>query len=209
MKKKIALIYGTLLGDGCLSKVGKASFISITCNVYSDIPFIIFIHPILEEIRGKPIKIHKRPKYGKVEINFSDIKMFNYFNNLGFPIGKKGPNITIPTHFSSLMKYIVQGYFATDGCLVITNNNGIPYPRIEFASISKNLLSQVKEFLNSLGIKGNVYLSKKYTNGWNSLYRLQLNGKNNLDKFYRKVGFVNPKHQEKFKKFKKSGDGVI
>jgi intein/homing endonuclease len=209
MKEKIALIYGTLLGDGCLSKVGNARFISITCSLYSDIPFFEFIRPIIEEIRGKPIKFYKSHKQGKVEINFSDVNMFNKFVSLGFPIGKKGTEIQIPNKFDLPMKPLIQGYFATDGSLVITNNNGTSYPRIEFSSISKNLLTQIKVYLASLEIGGNIYISKKYNNHWNSLYRLQINGKKKLVIFHKKIGFINPKHQEKYEQFKKSGGTEI
>ena len=40
INENFALFYGILLGDGCLSKVGKCRFISISCNFHSDQPFI-------------------------------------------------------------------------------------------------------------------------------------------------------------------------
>jgi len=63
------------------------------------------------------------------------------------------------------------------------------------------LLEQVKIELDKFNIKGNVYLSKKYENNWNNLYRLQINGKKNLIKFREKIGFFNPKHEKKFQYF--------
>lgn len=202
INEDLALIYGTMLGDGCLSKVGKASFISISGNLHSDIPFFDVIIPILVKLRGKNVKAHKRDKYGKVEINFSDKKLFKKINNLGFPVGKKGTSLSIPEIFLPKMKQVVQGYFATDGCLVITNNNGTIYPRIEFSSISQELLQQVRNYLKTLDIIGNVYVSHKANFRSNKpLYRLQINGKKNLIMFKKFVGFVNPKHEEKFNYF--------
>ena len=59
---EIALLYGVLIGDGCLSNTAKAYFISLTCDLYSDIPFITKIQPLLEKFRGKEIKPYERPK---------------------------------------------------------------------------------------------------------------------------------------------------
>ncbi|MBR9683621.1 hypothetical protein GOV03_03710 [Candidatus Woesearchaeota archaeon] len=195
-----ALLYGTLLGDGCLSSCGKGSFVVITCG-YSDEEFFNFIVPKIEKIRGKKVKVYRRPDYGKIEINFSDKLLFNKFKEMGFPVGKKGTELKIPQNLLNSMREIIKGYFATDGCLVLTNNNGISYPRLEFSSISKTLLIQVKEYLSSIGIVGQIYLSKKYNNHWNDLYRLQINGKDKLFLFQKKIGFVNPKHQVKFEKY--------
>ncbi|PIZ50590.1 hypothetical protein COY27_06625 [Candidatus Woesearchaeota archaeon CG_4_10_14_0_2_um_filter_33_13] len=193
--KDLALVYGVLLGDGCLSKIRNHSFISITCNIHSDKAFLEKIKPFLEKLRQKPIKLYERKKYGKIEINFSDKKLFNQFLKSSFPVGKKGPNLIVPDRMLPFLKEIINGYFATDGSLVITNNNGIKYPRLEFSSISKSLLQQVQKFLKTLEITGNIYISKRYSNNWNTLYRLQINGKTNLKLFKNNIGFINPKHE--------------
>ncbi len=211
-KKDIALIYGILLGDGCLSKVGKHHyFIEICGHITDDIPFLTKIKPLVEKIRGKTVKIKKRPSLGKLELSFADKKMFYLFYNIGFPIGKKGTKLTISPYFKRrLYKEIIAGYFATDGCLVITNNNGTLYPRIEFSSISKRLLTQVLDYLRDKGMSGKLYVSHRYTNHWNTLYRIQFNGNTNLTKFIEIIGFVNPKHECKLKKLKEKngGDGL-
>jgi|SRR3989344_1812385 len=200
--ENLALLYGILLGDGCLSHVKKCRFISITCNYYSDQPFINSIIPILEELRGKKVKAYNRKKYGKVEITFSDKRLFEIIQSLGFPIGKKGTGISFPSQLSNYQNQLVNGYFATDGCFVLTKNNGNLYPRLEFSSISIKLLQDVKEYLNSLDILGEIYVSHKMNYRSNKpLYRLQINGKNNLIKFKNNIGFINPKHEQKFIKY--------
>ena len=207
----LALVYGVMLGDGCLSKVGKYHyFIDVCGHVSDDLPFLKKVQLIMEKYRGKSIPIKKRIKYGKIEMNFCDKRLFLLFRNLGFPIGKKGIYLSIPLVIPKRsMKFIVQGYFATDGCLVIANNHGISYPRIEFASISKKLLQQVLDYLRSIGMTGNLYLTKSYENHWNDFYRIQFNGKNNLKLFIKKIGFANPKHIVKFQKWKRNGGGEI
>ena len=211
-KEELALIYGIMLGDGCLSKVGDHHyFLEICGHIEDDLDFLEKIKPIIERIRGRSVKIKKRPNLGKLEMNFSDKNVFFLFKSLGFPVGKKGTSLTISPFFKEeSYKEIVKGYFATDGCLVITNNNGTLYPRIEFSSISKPLLIQVLSYLKKKGMSGGLYLSHKPKNNWNSLYRIQFNGKANLNKFIDVIGFINQKHTIKLEAYKKKsgGDGL-
>ncbi|MFH1445726.1 MAG: LAGLIDADG family homing endonuclease [Nanoarchaeota archaeon] len=205
INKDFALIYGILAGDGCISKSGKYRGIVVTCNIHDDEPFFKqIVVPKMAKIRNKKVKYRKRPDFGKIEINFSDKELFNKFVSLEFPIGKK-KNIKISKHFpKKVWNHIISGFFATDGSLVLTNNNGTLYPRIEIQNNSKIILEQIKKFLISKGMTVNVYRTikinsfsekkEKYVN-----YRLQSNGYNNLIKFRDVIGFINPKHEEKFK----------
>ena len=214
--EKFALLVGILLGDGCLSryvtKRRRTHFaISIVCNYHDDIPFFKeVVAPLINSLREgmKPVRIIERPKKSTVEILFSDKGLFHRINSIGFPIGKKGASIEIPKIFfeKDLLKYIVQGFFATDGSLVLTKNPNKFYPRIEGNGISKKLIFQIHEHLNSLGIMGHFYKAKRNKPSWIGLthqtqYRFQFNGKSNLLLFKELIGFVNPKHQQKFLDF--------
>lgn len=201
----LSILYGILLGDGCLSKIKeKYHFISIVGHIIDDLSFFEqIIRPILESFTKKKILIRKRIKQRKIEILLSNKNLFNLLAQLEFPIGKKGINLKIPSIFRNNLKFIIQGYFGTDGSLVLTNNNGTSYPRIEFSSISKPLLNQVLMFLRNQGMRGNLYISHTYPNkNWNTLYRLQFNGKANLMLFRKKIGFINPKQEIKYQKWK-------
>lgn len=136
-------------------------------------------------------------------MQFCDKQLFLFFNKLGFPIGKKGNKIKIPENINiKHYKPIIQGYFATNGCLVITNNNSTIYPRIEFSSISKGLLLQVLNYLNNNNMRGNIYISHKAKENRQTLYRIQFNGIKNLKNFRKIIGFVNPKHELKYNKWR-------
>lgn len=193
-----ATFFGVMLGDGCLSRSSRGYFVVVTGDINSDLEFFGLLKPAISKIRGKPVKAKKKVGCGSIEYNFSDKRLFDKLKNAGFPVGKKGTALSVPDEFISQMNYITKGYFATDGSLVITNNNGTIYPRIEFSSISRKLLEQVRQYLVSLGIKGSVYTSRRYSNNWNDLYRLQINGRIKLFLFEKKIGFLNPKHKEKF-----------
>ncbi len=213
-----ALLYGILLGDGCLSKFGRnARAIIISCSLKDDIPFFEeIVIPILKNIKNKTYKYHAKPKQGSIEIKIYDKPFFVEIKRLGFPIGHKGPFLKISEIFDdTLYKHIVQGYFATDGCLVVTNNNGTLYPRIEFCSISKTLLIQVLEYLTKIGMKGKLYNCSrsgrvcfgKYIR--KDSYRIQFNGRKNLRTFVKEIGLVNPKHKEKYLRWEKSAGTEI
>ena len=209
INKDFALLYGILLGDRCLSLVkSKKKFVVITGSLKDDLPFFKeIICPILRRLRGKETSIKKREKYGSIEFNFIDTKLFDFINNMGFPIGKKGPNIIIPEIFykKNLIKYITQGFFATDGSLVLTKNPNKFYPRLEAHTIHKHLTKQFYKYLTNIGMSGGFYKCEKVPylrwKTYQNQYRFQFNGKKNLLLFNCKIGFINQKHKNKFSKF--------
>ena len=90
---------------------------------------------------------------------------------------------------------VLRGYFDTDGCVVQTNNNGILYPRLEMKICPSPMQSQFIDILKNNGFKFGSY---KIGRG---KIRIQLNGKDQLKKWYKLIGSSNPKHIKKFEKF--------
>jgi hypothetical protein len=215
INKEIALLYGIMLGDGCLCKCvdkkGKTCyFISISGNYYDDKPFYdSIVIPLINRLRNdKKTKYRNRKNYGKIEVNFSDKILFNKLEEVGFPVGKKGNGLEIPKIFynKKLLKYIIRGFFATDGSIVLTKNPNKFYPRLEAHGISPKLISQIKDYLLNIGLKGHFYeckRRKKFSLGKNfqTQYRFQFNGKENFLLFENLIGFVNSKQKEKFLHF--------
>ena len=151
--------------------------------------------------------IKERPSHGTMEINFVDKILFHKIKALGFPIGKKGQKLTLSKRFydRGLVKYIVQGFFATDGSLVLTKNPNKYYPRIESQVIHKKFITQVYNYLILEGLDGHFYDCKSKPDiRWKTTqkkYKFQFNGKENLQSFCDLVGFVNPKHKKRFKSY--------
>lgn len=217
-EEKFALFYGIMLGDGCLSycktkrksgNIRELFIICVTCGLKDDKPFFEeILVPLLKSFGRKSVTIKERRKYGAIEINFPDKILFERVKSFGFPIGKKGPNISIPKYFydNNLIKYVVAGFMATDGSLVLTKNPNKYYPRVEANSISKLLIEQIYTYLVSVGMNGAFYLAKrkKITSKFKSNfdpYRFQFNGLKNLLLFQDNVGFANSKYEEKFMNF--------
>lgn len=213
--EKFALFYGIMLGDGCLSyyktKQGIDKFtLAITGGIDDKLFYENVLSPILISLGRKSVTIKIKKECRGIEINFPNKVIFDKIHSYGFPIGKKGPNIVIPRYFydQKLVKFVVAGFIATDGSLVLTKNPNKYYPRIEANGISKVLIAQIHAFLISLGMNGGFYLAKrkKFTSQFKSnfeQYRLQFNGKDNLLLFKELIGFVNPQYEEKFLNFLK------
>ncbi len=215
-EEKFALLFGILLGDGCLScyspkdrKIRKE--IVIVGHKYDDRDFFEFILVLLlRTLTKNSIKIKGRRDCKAIAIHISDSKLFNKIKLFGFPVGKKGNSLFIPKIFydKNLVRYVVQGFFATDGSLVLTKNGNKFYPRVEGNGISKNLINQIVEYLVGIGMKGYFYEAKrkKLDLHWGlrqQPYRFQFNGEGNLMIFRNLVGFANPKHKRRYRKFLK------
>ena len=90
---------------------------------------------------------------------------------------------------------VLRGYFETDGCLVTANNNGTIYPRLEMkvspSTMQKQFIAILKKYKFSFGV---------YQIG-DGKVRIQLNGKPQLEKWIKSVGFSNQKHIDKISRF--------
>lgn len=212
-EEKFALLFGIIAGDGCLSFYitkdrKQKKVIVVTGNFYDDKEFFeTILVPLLKSFTNNSVKIKDKRYCGTIEIHVFDKELFQKIEELEFPIGKKGPKLFIPKYFyeKDLLRNIVQGFFATDGSLVLTKNPNKFYPRVEGNGISKNLIRQIAEYLNHIGMNGYFYITKRKNEtsggGKQQQYRFQFNGRNNLILFNNLVGFVNPKHKKKFNEF--------
>lgn len=211
LNKNFAILYGIMLGDGCLCFTSrKKKVVFIAGSLKDDVPFFEnVIKPIIYGLINKDIPIRYKPKTGSIQLNFVKNSLFDFIYSFGYPTGKKGDKLFIPKIFyqKNLVKYLIKGFFATDGSLVLTNNNETLYPRIEANGIAKKLIEEISNYLNSLGIKCNLYLAKRrIPTGYphrQEQYRLQINGKENLKKFIKKIGFINPKQIERLTYYNK------
>lgn len=208
MDEKEALILGAMLGDGTANRYGNQSRIAITGHSIDDKEFLLLkIKPLLEEVFKTNVHINNRKIEFVTDLIIYSKSILNLINGeWGYPLGKKF-NIEIPKKFvdnEAIMNNIIKGFFATDGSLVLTNNNGTIYPRVEFSNISLTILGQIKDFLLRFGIKGGLYISHKLNPTHpRNVYRLQFNGRENLFKFQQSIGFFNPKHNKKFENYLK------
>lgn len=206
----LAEFIGIILGDGSLG-IYKCKFngkikiqhkLQITCHSIDDLEYLNYIKSLFKKLFG--VNFHQ--SFRKDE-RACDLRIFRreivkfFINSLNMSLAPKWGRARIPKIFTNkdLKKDVLRGYFDTDGSVVITNNNGTIYPRLEFKICPSPMQNQFIQILNDLGFNFGVY---KIGRG---KVRIQINGKKELLKWIRKIGFRNPKHIGKVKKIAREG----
>ena len=106
INKDWALFYGILLGDGSIGLYKAKGYknkynynVNITCNAFDDLPFFEqIVLPLFERLISKKPNWRIAPN-NSIRINICNKWLYYALKKLGFPSGKKGPNIIIPNIF--------------------------------------------------------------------------------------------------------------
>lgn len=137
--------------------------------------------------------------YPKSTENTLDIRCFGkefftfLIEEIGLVESPKKFRAKVPESFMEreARKNLLRGFFDTDGSLVLTDNNGTLYPRLEIKISDSPMQESIIQILEAEGFRFGVYDCKGHK------VRVQLNGKNQLRKWCDKIGFSNYKHLEK------------
>ena len=212
-EQRFALLYGVLLGDGCLSryktKDGRERKMLIVTGSYDDDAefFDSIVAPLFCSFTDTLPKIKLRHKYGAREIAVSNKELFAKIESVRFNAGKK-KDIPIPSIFNdNLINFVLAGLFATDGCLTIVNNNGTKYPRMFFTAALPTAFYKITEYLNNNEISASCYTRKfikiheKAFKKTKTHYVISSNGPKNAGKFRELIGFINPKHEARYQNY--------
>ncbi len=144
------------------------------------------------------------PRISKRKGKTTDIRTFHrnivrfLIDNVGMATAPKGDRARIPGFYIDSVHVldVLRGCFDTDGSVVLANNNGILYPRIEIKICQSPMQNQIIKILKSNGFRFGVY------DLGNGHVRIQMNGKKQLRKWSNEIGFSNPKHYRKAEKIK-------
>jgi len=184
--KELAEFIGILLGDGCvyLRGVNKWTRLKVTFNS-NEISYIKFVKKLIEKTLGITPYFRKKKKENCSELLIFKRGPIIKLINLGLKLSPKRNNAVIPAPLlnSKLELDVLRGYFDTDGSVVLTNNNGILYP----------MQKQFPEILSKYGFRFGVY------DCGNGEKRIQINGKEQLKKWIKLIGFHNERHIKKIK----------
>ena len=201
--KELAEFVGILLGDGSLclkdGKVNTNNRLKITLNTKDDAEYITYVKNLIKEL----FEIEPKIKQRSYEENTTDIFLFRkeiilfLINEIGLKLSPKWDRAVIPKKFltNDLELYTLRGYFDTDGSLVTTNNNGTIYPRLEMKVCPSPMQAQFIDILRKYDFNFGAYNIGK------GKVRIQLNGKSQLNKWIKLVGFSNEKHIKKISRF--------
>lgn len=123
---------------------------------------------------------------------------------VGLPAGEKR-DIRVPEKLmladQDILCALVRGYFDTDGCIVFQTKYGYNkyYPIISASSISKPLIYDFKNILTALGFNVKVCYTKSERR-----YSIYLRGYENFKRYYKMIGWSNPKQRRKVEEWVKT-----
>ncbi|MFA6460949.1 MAG: hypothetical protein WCV90_01675 [Candidatus Woesearchaeota archaeon] len=199
LDKKMAEFVGIMLGDGYIS-YPKCPRIKIAFNSIVDREYLVYVHGLLKELFNSKVIVEHRKNE-----NCSNLYLFErevirtIINVVGLIPSPKWERARIPNWVfqNKLDTFVLRGCFDTDGCVVITNNNGIRYPRLEMKVSPSPMQGQFIKILDKIKFNYGAHPIGK------GKVRIQLNGKIQLKKWEQIIGFSNPKHQRKCDSFLK------
>lgn len=156
-------LFGLWLGDGCISITEKTKKICISFSIEEfDWYWEDFIKKASEDLQIK-WRITRIPSGNKVEIDSSSIELvelFYYLFGLSHAQDKFIPERL--KHISEELDWnLFFGYALADGYFRERKKDGYPYGEFVAASISKRLILDMKEILQSLGIRSCFSVSKE------------------------------------------------
>lgn len=201
MSEEFAELVGVLLGDGSLNMYASEKYstyyrIKVTLHA-QETQYIRYVAKLLTSVLGAEPHIRVRKEEQATDILVFKKKCVLYLLAQGLVSSPKWGRARIPrscmnTRFGRL---VLRGYFDTDGCVVITDNNGRVYPRLEMKISPGPFQKQLLALLSDYSFRFGVYDIGR------GKVRVQLNGVQQLLAWNNTIGFSNEKHSAKVKLF--------
>jgi len=191
MNKKEAEFVGILLGDGYIRSDFKE--VKISLDSKKDKTYSRYITLLIKELYGLKARFKKRKNENTIDLRITKKWFGKYLINLGLNPSPKLYKAKIPSKYynNKFFTNLLKGLFDTDGSLVITNNNGTIYPRLEIKISESPMKYQFIKILRFLGFKFGIYKSNR------NQVRIQMNGLTQLRLWVNLISFSNMKHIEK------------
>lgn len=191
--KELAEFLGVMLGDGHIanSQNARSKQIWIYINTTTDKEYIPYVKNLLKRLFRLPIGCHYRKNQDMADLFVTSVDLINYLKNKGlFETNKVKHQADVPQWISSEKSYqkaFLRGFFDTDGS-IYQLKFGI---QMSFCNRSRPLLNSTRKILLNLGYHpSNV-----------SSFKVYLTRKPELHRYGQEIGFGNPKHLERAKKF--------
>lgn len=200
--EELAELWGILLGDGNIQKTSGYKLgtytIKVTGHSILDREYLIkFVEPLIKNLFNVKIRIYESKVSNALNVIADSRRIIDFFEENEFKAGDKIRNqVTIPSWIRSNHKFLaacLRGLYDTDGSFYrLGNQNSY---QINFKNLNKTLLKDVHDSLISLG------LSPSKISGSIQIY---ITKKSEIAKFYKLIGFHNPKHLNKIRAYFKA-----
>jgi hypothetical protein len=193
--KELAELWGIMLGDGSLQKLKGYKLgvygIDIAGHSVDDREYLLgFVKSLCENLFEASSGIYESKRSNCIHVKVYGKKVVDFFEENGFRAGDKIRNqVTIPDWINvndNFLASCLRGLYDTDGSFYrLTNQDS---HQIHFKNLNKTLLNDVRKSLIKLGINPSKIICDK---------SIVITKKSEIEKFYKVIGFSNPKHLNK------------
>ncbi|MCX6815480.1 MAG: hypothetical protein NT120_01330 [Candidatus Aenigmarchaeota archaeon] len=209
---KLSEDIGIHIGDGCITRNNTGYEITYSMNAVEDLEyskFVLNLKKILFNIDFKTRII----KENEIRFNTYSKTLARFYNEIfNIPLGPK-TNIKIPEIIENtpvLLKSCLRGIIDTDFSLAFKNRGKRKnfYPVLMASFGNKIIMESVKRAFDSLGFKTSSFVAKKYDKRYNKSsfgYQITLNGKDNIELWWKLIGSHNPRLMTRYSTWKKFG----
>lgn len=215
---ELSEVCGIHAGDGYLRMRGSKGELDISGHLEEKEYYDEHVVPLFNKVFNLNLKGRKfsRGTYGFVVYNK---KIAEFFNELGFPFGKKSTIVKVPEKILDSKSHVLyarflRGLFDTDGHLGFKKSYGKyilfkrtrhHYPLINLTTVSKLLARNISFILKEIGIKHFIYSYQPKDLRDNYKYVVIISGKDRLDKWINQISIKNPVKLSRFLVWKKFG----
>lgn len=185
--EKLAEFFGIMLGDGHIS----SGQIRISLNSITDKKYSLYIKTLLKSLFKVSPGFSRRKNQQALDIFISSVDLIDYLKRKGlFVTNKVKYQVDVPSWIfnkDSYKKAFLRGFFDTDGSIYLLRF-GV---QMGFSNKSVPLLSSTRKILINLSYHpSNISSNKIYLTRKPDLYR-----------YAKEIGFGNPYHRRRAKKF--------
>lgn len=214
LNKELAEFLGILTGDGYMNYYPDQYkyILEISGDSRYDYHYFAnYVSPLIEELFHIRPTIFFRNDENSVTLRIISKGMFHLLTSVGFKRGKK-QQIGVPKWILRNEEFLyafMQGLIDTDFSLVLLDRKQKKYPlypRIAVGLKSKKLIKIIDAWFISKGFKTTVSYDqvRKDKRGFiTKIHTIHINGRKELEKWMRYIGFRNRKHILRYEFYKK------
>ncbi len=215
----LAEFVGILMGDGYFNNYPTYSCLEIAGNSRLDYNYLTnYITPMILDLFNLNPKIIIRKEENSMYLRIMSKGLNKYLISIGLIPGKK-EKLDLPQWISEndeYMRHFIRGLIDTDGSLVLLNRKQKKYsfyPRISLSLKNENIIQLVGNWLQQQGLSV-CFMKHKSKHIYKEIirntlaYRLNVNGRKQLEKWMQLISFKNERHLLKYEKYKSGAAGI-
>lgn len=192
---ELAEFVGILLGDGGITSYQT----TITLHKVDDGEYAQYVAQLGEKLFGIAPSLRTRKQQNVCVVVFSSVKLVQYLNHMGLPIGNKvRQQASVPgwvTARANYTKACLRGLMDTDGCFYIDKHQHKDKVYFNAALNFTNRSKPLLEFVIA-GLRAHNFHPTQRTE-----FSVFLRREGEIREYFAKICSSNPKHKNKFSKY--------